>query len=112
MLLLTIMLSSLSATYSHGNASNGMIPTAIFHGLNDNCTNNMAIVKHLSQATNNSYVKCIEVGNGRRDTWFTDVMDQAQVGCSNLKMDANFSMAKQINVLGFSQGGIIARYLL
>ena len=57
---------------SVGKIENG-IPTAIFHGLNDNCTNNAVLVQHMSDVTNGSYVRCVEIGNGRSDTWWTSL---------------------------------------
>ena len=49
------------------------VPTAIFHGLNDNCTNNRILTENLSKVTGGAYVKCIEVGDGRRTSWWTEL---------------------------------------
>jgi hypothetical protein len=51
------------------------IPTAIFHGLNDNCTNNHVLTENLSKATGGAYVRCIEVGDGRRTSWWEPLVN-------------------------------------
>ena len=39
------------------------VPTAYFHGMHDNCTNNFVLTQVLSDDLQ-SPVECIEVGNG------------------------------------------------
>ena len=78
------------------------VPTAVFHGLNDNCTNNYALVYNLSKYRNGAYVRCIEIGDGKRSTWWMPLGEQAQEACLKIKRDHNFMKAKEFNVIGFS----------
>jgi hypothetical protein len=57
------------------------VPTAIFHGLNDNCNNNKILTQNLSKATGNAYVKCIEIGSGTSTTWWKQLTLQAKEAC-------------------------------
>ena len=76
--------------YVYGKAENG-VPTVYFHGLNDNCTNNAETVKYMSQYTNHSYVRCIEIGDGRKTTWWLHITKQAKMACELLLEDPVFS---------------------
>jgi hypothetical protein len=50
------------------------VPTIIIHGLNDNCTENSDLVVNLSEKLGGTYVKCIEIGDGKRTTWWTNLV--------------------------------------
>jgi len=57
------------------------VPTAVFHGLNDNCTLNAEMVRILGEETK-AHVECIEVGSGRRATWWRSLGSQAAEACA------------------------------
>lgn len=59
------------------------VPTAVFHGLNDNCSLNAEMVKILAEETN-AHVECIEVGSGRRSTWWRTLGSQAAEACAKI----------------------------
>lgn len=57
------------------------VPTAVFHGLNDNCSLNAEMVRILGEETK-AHVECIEVGSGRRSTWWRSLGSQAAEACA------------------------------
>ena len=59
------------------------VPTAVFHGLNDNCSLNAEMVRILAEETN-AHVECIEVGSGRRSTWWRSLGSQAAEACATI----------------------------
>lgn len=91
-------------------ASSG-VPLAIFHGLGDDCRfpGMHSFVKHFNK-TLGVYTKCVEVGNGSTDTWQESMSKQAQQACAEIKADPN--LANGFNVLGLSQGALLARSVI
>ena len=57
------------------------------------------------------YIKCIEVGNGQISSIFMDMRSQAKIVCLGIMDDPIFSQhaATGLNIIGASQGGLIAR---
>lgn len=89
-------------------ANSSGIPLAIFHGLGDDCKfpGMHSFVKHFNE-TLGVYTKCIEVGNGSEDSWLESMSKQAAQACAEIKADPH--LANGYNVLGLSQGGLLAR---
>ena len=88
------------------------IPTAIFHGLGDACIypGMHSFTKKIGEGTGD-YAKCVEVGNGSLTSIFENFEKQAEKGCANLLTHEEFTSATEINVVGLSQGALIARYI-
>ena len=86
------------------------LPVAIFHGIGDSCkSNGMKIITKLTQNNVEDYAKCIESAGGIKD-FFAPMKDQAKNACDELKKDENFQ--NEFSILSFSQGGLIARYII
>ncbi len=86
------------------------VPVAIFHGIGDNCkSNGMKIITKLTQNNVEDYAKCIESAGGIKD-FFKPIKDQAKNACNEIKKDENFQ--NEFSILSFSQGGLIARYII
>jgi palmitoyl-protein thioesterase len=92
-------------------ANSSGIPLVIFHGLGDDCRfpGMHHFTKHLND-TLGVYTKCVEVGNGSQDSWMESMSEQAQQACAEIKADPLLSAG--INVLGLSQGGLLARAMV
>ena len=87
-------------------------PLAIFHGFGDQCSNPgmSSYTKQVGEALG-SYTACIEVGNGASDSITMDFHVQAEKACEGVRADPNFSNT-EISVMGLSQGGLLARYIV
>ena len=94
-------------------ASVSAIPTAIFHGLGDACIypGMHHFTKEIANGTGD-YAKCVEVGNGTITSFKDNFMDQATKACDNLLSIDEFATADEINVMGLSQGALLARYIV
>ena len=86
-------------------------PLAIFHGIGDCCCfPGMGNFTAHMAAELGVYTRCVEIGSGPMTSWFTSISDQVQMACNSLKEDPNFQGG--LNVLGLSQGGLIARAMV
>ena len=96
-----------------GLASVSAVPTAIFHGLGDACIypGMHSFSKEIATGTGD-YAKCLEVGNGSITSMTDNFMDQAEKACAKLQADETFANADEINVMGLSQGALLARYIV
>lgn len=94
-------------------ASVSAIPTAVFHGLGDACIypGMKSFTKDIAKETGD-YAKCLEVGNGSITSMTDNFMDQAEKACNKLLADDNFANAEEFNVMGLSQGALLARYIV
>ena len=92
--------------FGHAFAS---VPTAYFHGMHDDCQNNLHLTQVLSEDLG-APVECIEVGNGIETSMIMQFKKQAEIACQNLLNNPVFQV-DEVNVIGFSQGGLIARYI-
>ncbi|KAL4435954.1 hypothetical protein ABPG74_022189 [Tetrahymena malaccensis] len=88
-------------------------PVAIFHGFGDACANPgmKSFTKQIAAGVNGAYVKCVEIGNGAMSSVLMRFDKQVENACKSIKADPNFQ-GKTINVLGLSQGGLIARGII
>ena len=87
------------------------VPTAIFHGLGDACIypGMKSFTNQIANQTGD-YARCVEVGNGSITSMFMNFEKQAALACENLKADGHFD--GEFNVVGLSQGGLLARYIV
>jgi palmitoyl-protein thioesterase len=87
------------------------VPTAIFHGLGDACHHRgmKEFTEEIAQQTG-AYAACIEIGTGSMTSIFENFEKQCESACASLLADPNFQ--GEFNVLGLSQGGLIARYIV
>ena len=85
-------------------------PIAVFHGLGDCCCfpGMIEFTDYLAKEAK-TYAKCIEIGDGPPASWLMAFQTQANTGCAEVKKIAQF--ANGINVVGLSQGALIARAL-
>lgn len=88
-------------------------PIAFFHGITDNCENNERFIKNL-QADLNVHVECIEIGEGNWDSSIKSIIQpiQTQVEEACKKINSNPYFQGKFNILGFSQGALIGRYII
>ena len=75
-------------------------PVRIFHGLGDSCAGNRY---------NDYLYKCVETGAGN-DSLNLSIEQQALEGCRLLKEELD-TLKPSFYVLGYSQGGLIARWI-
>ena len=88
------------------------VPTAIFHGMGDACKHRgmKNFTKEIKNGTGD-YAACVEVGTGTLSSLFMNFETQAETACANIQADSNFAGQPEINVLGLSQGSLLARYI-
>merc|ERR1719361_280854 len=94
-------------------ASAVAVPTAVFHGLGDACIypGMHQFTKEIGSGTGD-YAKCVEIGNGSLTSIFKNFESQGEIGCKNLLAIDEFKNAEEINVVGLSQGALVARYIV
>ena len=86
------------------------IPTAMFHGFGDFCMQpgdiqfNMMLMKGTG-----ARVKCIEVGFPAFSSVINNFQEIAEKSCQKIANDKLFQ--GEFNVIGLSQGGLLARYI-
>ena len=86
------------------------IPTAIFHGLGDACINpGMAHFSQSIQKGTGGKVFCVEVGVPSLGETFNNFETIAEKSCNHLAKKGEFH--GEFNVVGLSQGGLLARYI-
>lgn len=85
-------------------------PTIIIHGIASDKTQvepfSAALNEELNE-NNNYKVYNMEIGNGKLTSIFMDINEQCEIFSNNIN-NLNISQEK-INLIGFSQGGLIAR---
>lgn len=102
---------ALFASSTLATPSNDAYPTVIFHGFGDACGNpGMAeFTKEIADQTG-AHAECIEIGNGAETSIFENFETQAEDACNKVKSNSNFANTR-FNVVGLSQGSLIARYV-
>jgi len=88
-------------------------PTAVFHGLGDACIYRgmRQFTKTIAQGTGQPAV-CIDVGIPSIGEMLVNFEEVAKKSCDKLKADSTFANAAEFNVVGLSQGGLLARYMV
>jgi len=93
-----------------GIASAG-IPTAMFHGFGDFCVQPGDIqFDHVIAEGTNSTAHCIEVGLPAVGEVINNAEHVANVSCQKVANHTDFQ--GDFNVIGLSQGGLLARYIV
>lgn len=85
-------------------------PIAVFHGLGDCCCfpGMIEFTKYLGKEAA-TFAKCVEVGDGPASSWLMGFQKQVNSACANMNKYPEFQNG--VNVVGLSQGGLIARAL-
>lgn len=85
-------------------------PIAVFHGLGDCCCfpGMIEFTRYLGKEAG-TYSKCVEVGDGPPASWLMAFQTQVNTACADLMKDTQF--ANGVNIVGLSQGGLIARVI-
>ena len=65
------------------------VPTAYFHGMHDDCKNNLHLTQVLSEDLG-APVECIEVGDGIETSMIKQFNKQAQMACEALLANPTF----------------------
>ena len=86
------------------------LPVAVIHGFYDTCDSNFyhTLIKVLNYNVYD-YVKCLESGEGSKSLSLS-FEEQCKKACEEIKSDPQFK--SDFSILGFSQGGVIARYII
>ncbi|CAG9332762.1 unnamed protein product [Blepharisma stoltei] len=89
-------------------ADSSALPILFFHGINGACTdsNYVEFGDYLREQLG-TYVSCIEIGNGAQSSILMSMTDQVNEACTKVKADPNYQGS--FNLIGISQGGIVAR---
>ena len=90
-------------------------PTVIFHGVSDNCnTSSIQVLKFEIPYMANAFADCVEVGGDDpdRNSIYMTLEEQAEQYCWEINHQRYFSTAEKINIVAFSQGVMIGRYIL
>jgi palmitoyl-protein thioesterase len=84
------------------------VPTAVFHGLGDACIypGMHGFTEELATGTG-AFAKCVEVGNGTITSFADSMANQATKACEAINSIEEFQ--GEFNVVGLSQGGLLAR---
>ena len=87
------------------------VPTAMFHGLGDACINpgDIQIDRIMAKGTG-AKVHCIEVGIPSLGEVFNNFEYVAEQSCKKVAENPDFQ--GEFNVVGLSQGGLLARYIV
>jgi palmitoyl-protein thioesterase len=87
------------------------VPTAMFHGFGDACINpGMGNIDKIIAEGTGAHVECIEVGLPSLGEVINNIETVAQKSCDQIKANKNFQ--GEFNVIGLSQGGLLARYIV
>ena len=79
-------------------------PIAYIYGLNSDCEETKPIYESLQKGTNR-IVKCIDYGKTKGN-----FEDQCKKACEKINEDSDFD--NEFDIVGFSQGGVIGRYIV
>jgi len=89
------------------------LPVVLMHGIGAN-SSTVAHPKAVLEATfPGIYVLAVDVGgngaNEAHDSWFFNINKQVDLFCAIIRHNPILRTASEINLIGFSQGGLIAR---
>jgi palmitoyl-protein thioesterase len=86
------------------------VPTALFHGLGDMCLNpTYSVIGNKIEKVTGGKTHCIEVGIPSLGELLNNFQHVAEKSCAEIR--ANPVFHGEFNVIGFSQGGLLARYI-
>nr|ABD64924.1 palmitoyl-protein thioesterase -related [Brassica oleracea] len=87
------------------------VPFIVLHGIAASCSQGKeANFTQLLTNLSGSPGYCIEVGNGKRDSWFMPLMKQTEIVCEKVKQMKE--LRQGYNIVGRSQGNLVARGLI
>eukprot|EP00899_Mesostigma_viride_P005742 jgi/Mesvir1/15169/Mv04849-RA.1 len=91
---------------------NQIRPFVVLHGISDECAHAgmQHFVAMLRTKLGGAPGKCIEILGGASDSWFRPMTDQVVDLCTKVKADPD--LADGFNLVGLSQGGLLARAYL
>ncbi|KAI8027282.1 Palmitoyl-protein thioesterase 1 [Camellia lanceoleosa] len=102
-LIIFTLTCTLTSTYS--------LPFVVFHGLSEKCSTRgvKRLIKLLNKSSG-SEGYCIEIGNGKWDSWFMPLLEQTTIACEKLSQLAereNISFGNMVGrgVVEFCDGG-------
>ncbi len=103
-----IIMKSVSILALTAVAAQAAVPTAIFHGLGDACANRgmKEFTQEIAMGTG-AHAECVEIGFGSTTSIFENFEEQAETACQNILANKNFQ--GEFNIIGLSQGGLLAR---
>lgn len=85
------------------------LPFAYFHGISSSCERERIGWEYFLNHTNSPGL-CIEIGNGFNDSRALTMWKQAEIACQQITSNPLF--ANGLNLIGISQGGLLARTVL
>ncbi|KAL0644940.1 hypothetical protein Bca4012_043231 [Brassica carinata] len=87
------------------------VPFIVLHGIAASCSQGKeANFTQLLTNLSGSPGYCIEVGNGKRDSWFMPLMKQTEIVCEKVKQMKE--LRQGYHIVGRSQGNLVARGLI
>ncbi|KAK1400772.1 Palmitoyl-protein thioesterase 1 [Heracleum sosnowskyi] len=89
-------------------ASTSALPFVVFHGLQENCYSK-GVKNFTTNLSKWSGVQghCIEIGNGKWDSWFMSLEKQVDIACEKVKTMRE--LGEGYSIVGFSQGNLVGR---
>lgn len=105
-----ILLSDVYKEAKNLNNQIEVIPVVVVHGLSETCEWRQHLADYISSKINQPAF-CIETGGGNED-YFTSIKVQAEKGCKLLQENEVIKSSKYFDIVGLSQGGLIARYIV
>lgn len=83
------------------------LPIIVFHGFNGSCEGDNSTTNYLRNKSK-AYTKCLETGEGFNSV-FKSIYKQVKLACDEINKDPN--LQGDLIIVGFSQGGIIGRFV-
>ncbi|XP_010440001.1 PREDICTED: palmitoyl-protein thioesterase 3-like isoform X2 [Camelina sativa] len=104
-----VLLVTLSLFFFISIAVSLSVPFVFFHGIGGGCSDDQ--MRNLTKLLNNySTGSCVEIGNGKQDSVFMPLTQQASIACEKIKQMPELSDG--YNIVGVSQGNLVARGLI
>ena len=113
-------LISIGLAYDFLQQANLNTPTVIFHGFTDHCKNRWIgdkLADHIAKVSG-AHAECVEIDAPFDDptqasykSIFNNFNHYSQAACKAVADNANFA-GKEFNLIGISQGSLVARYLV
>ncbi|KAL1213992.1 hypothetical protein V5N11_007354 [Cardamine amara subsp. amara] len=88
------------------------VPFIVLHGISAQCASGSRDSNFTQLLTNLSGSPgfCLEIGNGREDSWFMPLIRQSEIACEKVKKMEE--LRQGYNIVGRSQGNLVARGLI